>query len=764
MSGTLTVKVKEGRNLIACDKNGSSDPYCIVSYGSTTKKTKPRKKTLFPDWSDTESFVFSVDHHLGDVLFEIFNSSGNFLASHKRMGRAKYPLREVEPNSEQHKWLQLVPIKEKDEVSGDIHVTLQYNKEDSVSSMKQSGEKNQMSASMPRASLPNDTEHPLFNYIRLSNLLEVRDICKDPKIDINMKDKYGYTPLHAACCVFSENDDEVLSLLLQQKGVDVNARNNDNNVPLHYFCAKFLSPNCTDPFELFVEKGADVNAKGANGETPLHKAIFNNQVRVLMTSLLIKAGANPNITNDRGEIPLHYAVRLGREDLVTILLKGGSDINVAGETTKSTPLDLAMEARHEKMIHLLQRAVDLYNWLAESSLNMEKYYTEFIKEDLYKELIPDLNEEILNRMNITTTGHRLRLLKAAKHLAAEMPRRVVPASPETETILTVGTGTSIEEDSGKTAQPSALDIEQQLENLKYINKGSWILGNSDCEFTVKLGSGASGTVYKGLFRDKEVAIKVLKTEQSQKELEEFKKEFQIMSTIQSPYIVFFFGAVLEPKLCMVMELCELGSLYHVMNDPKIDFDWGRVLNMSKQMTKGIDCLHTHKPQILHRDFKSLNIMVNTQLMCKVGDFGLSRFNTDTQKETLAKMRGTFAYCAPEVYRGEPFSTAADIFSLGIVLWELVVRCIKREYQRPYQEFPNLCFDFQIIIQTAKKGLRPTIPPSTPEDLADLMRRCWAPDTSTRPDCASIITTLEKLEEQYKGNPTHWKSLIDPSKE
>jgi len=265
MSGSLTVKVKEARNLIACDKNGNSDPYCVVSYGNTTKKTKPRKKTLFPDWSDAEQFVFPVDNTNGDILFEVFNSGGTFLASHKRMGRAKYPLRDVEPNQEQHKWLALHAIKEKDEVSGDIHVTLQFNQENSTSSMRSGVERsNTLSQSVPRASLPPDVEHPLFTHIKNSNLEKVRDICTESKIDINMKDKYGYTPLHAACVVFSENDDEVLSLLLQQKGVDVNARNNDNNVPLHYFCAKFRSPNCADPFELFVEKGDDLQRPVSN--------------------------------------------------------------------------------------------------------------------------------------------------------------------------------------------------------------------------------------------------------------------------------------------------------------------------------------------------------------------------------------------------------------------------------------------------------------------------------------------------------------------
>lgn len=124
--------------------------------------------------------------------------------------------------------------------------------------------------------------------------------------------------------------------------INVNIENEDKNTPLHYFCQKFRSPNCTDAFEIFIEKGANVSAQNNNGETPLHKAIFNNSVKVLMTSLLIKAGADVNRVNLLGETPLHYAVRLGREDLVAILLKGGADVNIKNTKEVWAPVYLSM--------------------------------------------------------------------------------------------------------------------------------------------------------------------------------------------------------------------------------------------------------------------------------------------------------------------------------------------------------------------------------------------------------------------------------------
>jgi len=177
----------------------------------------------------------------------------------------------------------------------------------------------------------------------------------------------------------------------------------------------------------------------------------------------------------------------------------------------------------------------------------------------------------------------------------------------------------------------------------------------------------------------------------------------------------------------------------------------------------VDCLHSNEPQVLHRDFKSLNLMVNEQFHVKVGDFGLSRFNTETSKETLSKMRGTFAYCAPEVYFGEAFSTKSDVFSIAVVLWELVARCIKREYVRPFSEHKNLQFDFQIIIQTAKKGLRLVIPPSCPQGIVNLITESWAHEGDTRPSCKELLERLGSLQSDYENAKEDWNKLIEAPK-
>lgn len=123
------------------------------------------------------------------------------------------------------------------------------------------------------------------------------------------------------------------------------------------------------------------------------------------------------------------------------------------------------------------------------------------------------------------------------------------------------------------------------------------------------------------------------------------------------------------------------------------------------------------------------------------------------------MRGTFAYCAPEVYFGNLFSTKSDVFSIGVVLWEIVQRILKGTYERPYQQYTNLRFDFQIIIQTAKNKLRPTIYETCPESFANLIAKCWSHEADERPSCKEILAQLELIEQEYAANKIQWDRLV-----
>lgn len=287
----------------------------------------------------------------------------------------------------------------------------------------------------------------------------------------------------------------------------------------------------------------------------------------------------------------------------------------------------------------------------------------------------------------------------------------------------------------------------------------WRLNFSECFFVSQLGKGNSSTVFLGDYQSQNVAIKVLRQETHKRDLEDFKKEMEIMSSLRSPYIVHFYGATLTPKLCIVLEYCSRGTLFHYLHDDLNYVDWRLALRWLIESARGINTLHLWKPQIVHRDLKTLNLLLDDKMRIKVCDFGLSRFvSVEHDQSTFFKMRGTFAYFAPEVYQGKPFTSKSDIYSLGIILWEIVHRIILGSHTRPFAEYKHINHDFQIIIQAAK-GLRPTLPFSTPRLLVKLYEDCVAPDPELRPTCQEIIERLEGITQFYEEHSDTWDALV-----
>lgn len=101
--------------------------------------------------------------------------------------------------------------------------------------------------------------------------------------------------------------------------------------------------------------------------------------------------------------------------------------------------------------------------------------------------------------------------------------------------------------------------------------------------------------------------------------------------------------------------------------------------------------------------------------------------------------------------------------MGIVLWELITRCMRGRYERPFAEFKHIQYDFQIIIQSAKENLRPTIPPNCPEVLINLIKMCWDPNPDLRPSSAQVLEVLTELETVYQENKKKWDKLREKIK-
>ena len=260
---------------------------------------------------------------------------------------------------------------------------------------------------------------------------------------------------------------------------------------------------------------------------------------------------------------------------------------------------------------------------------------------------------------------------------------------------------------------------------------------SEITYEKKISEGGYGLVYKGKWKYTVVAIKEIKKEIiEQDKLEEFKNECAVMEVIRHPNVVLFLGACTKaPNLCIVLEYCQRGSLWGLLHDMQIKITWEHRKKFALDIAKGLYYLHTNRQPILHRDIKSLNILLDHALTCKLADFGWTRIKAKVMTSKI----GTYQWMAPEVIRGFKYTEKADIFSYGIILWELATR-------KP----PYYGIDGQVVSQrVVREGLRPKISErEAPGPFLDLMRRCWDDNPERRPDFKVIIRDLEQM--NFKG--------------
>lgn len=133
----------------------------------------------------------------------------------------------------------------------------------------------------------------------------------------------------------------------------------------------------------------------------------------------------------------------------------------------------------------------------------------------------------------------------------------------------------------------------------------------ELEIMEKISAGASSRVYKGRFRNEDVALKVMKTNTEEDHFETFTKELLICTAVASPHLVKFHGACILPpiKICLVMEYCPRGNLYTVLKDKTFDFGWELFFKFVIGIVRGVNMLHSWNPVIVHRDLKVFSIFL-----------------------------------------------------------------------------------------------------------------------------------------------------------
>lgn len=271
-----------------------------------------------------------------------------------------------------------------------------------------------------------------------------------------------------------------------------------------------------------------------------------------------------------------------------------------------------------------------------------------------------------------------------------------------------------------------------------------IVSMTDFTFGEILGTGSSCTVYKGTYKRTVVAIKMLKNSSKSAFTLEFEREIAAMSGLRHPNLVLFMGAVIKPQMAIVTEYCGGDTLFKLLHQSKdVMISWAQRLQMAKDIARGMCYLHGLRPPVLHRDLKSLNLLLREPVTTaldpihlKITDFGVARL-LDTEDIHLTGQTGTAHWMAPEVIANQPYSLAADVYSYGIVLWEICAR------DTPYRHISPMLIPTKVLQARERPNLS-IISSSCPEKLKQLMPMCWQHEPTRRPSFEEICDLLDTI--------------------
>uniref|UniRef100_A0A8D0FZJ6 Ephrin type-B receptor 2 n=1 Tax=Strix occidentalis caurina TaxID=311401 RepID=A0A8D0FZJ6_STROC len=257
-----------------------------------------------------------------------------------------------------------------------------------------------------------------------------------------------------------------------------------------------------------------------------------------------------------------------------------------------------------------------------------------------------------------------------------------------------------------------------------------------------IGAGEFGEVYKGRLklpgkREIYVAIKTLKAGYSEKQRRDFLSEASIMGQFDHPNIIRLEGVVTKSRPVMIItEFMENGALDSFLRQNDGQFTVIQLVGMLRGIAAGMKYLA--EMNYVHRDLAARNILVNSNLVCKVSDFGLSRYlQDDTSDPTYTSSLGgkiPVRWTAPEAIAYRKFTSASDVWSYGIVMWEVM-----SFGERPYWDMSN-----QDVINAIEQDYRLPPPMDCPAALHQLMLDCWQKDRNTRPRFTEIVNTLDKM--------------------
>ena len=268
----------------------------------------------------------------------------------------------------------------------------------------------------------------------------------------------------------------------------------------------------------------------------------------------------------------------------------------------------------------------------------------------------------------------------------------------------------------------------------------WEIAPADVQLHERVAVGGFAEVFRGTWNGTIVAVKQL-LERGQDVVTRLREEAVVLSRLRHPNLLLFMGWCADPPF-IATEFMRRGSLHNILRRNGAPLGGPRTHHVALSVARGMQYLHSRSPPILHLDLKSPNILVDDKWRVKIADFGLSRVRRNTLLSGRSNIHGTFEWMAPEMLRAENFDEKADVYSYGVVLWELLSAPLT-----PWNELINVQVVAVVGYDRQRLVLGLAAEEAAREDAAmrtigELFWACAGNDPRSRP---TFQTVLERLE-------------------
>ncbi|KAM8926226.1 LOW QUALITY PROTEIN: megakaryocyte-associated tyrosine-protein kinase [Lycaon pictus] len=256
-------------------------------------------------------------------------------------------------------------------------------------------------------------------------------------------------------------------------------------------------------------------------------------------------------------------------------------------------------------------------------------------------------------------------------------------------------------------------------------KAGWLLNLQHLTLGARIGEGEFGAVLQGEYLGQKVAVKNIKCDVT---AQAFLDETAVMTKMQHKNLVRLLGVILHQGLYIVMEHVSKGNLVNFLRTRgRALVSTSQLLQFSLHVAEGMEYLESKK--LVHRDLAARNILISEDLVAKVSDFGLAK----AERKGLDSSRLPVKWTAPEALKHGKFSSKSDVWSFGVLLWEVF----------SYGRAPYPKMSLKEVSEAVEKGYRMEPPEGCPGPIHALMGSCWEAEPARRPPFRKLAEKLAR---------------------